>query len=149
MPFSVNTVEIIKIPEVFSSAALEVATYPDPFFVAPGGPALETFAPMEKNCLFFFEKRVDGQGDKTEKGANHRYAAAQLLLELKKRGYEWKEEDLRLVLPDEAALHTISKKETFSVLPVTEYFTSPSSYMCVWNQSSSESAVVRVRPESP
>jgi hypothetical protein len=149
MPFSVNTVEIIKIPEVFSSAALEVATYSDPFFVAPGGPALETFAPMEKNCLFFFEKRVDGQGRKTEEGVNHRYTAVQLLLELKKRGYEWKEEDLRLVLPDEAALHTISKRETFSVLPVAEYFTSPSSYMCVWNQSSSESAVVRVRPESP
>ncbi len=144
MPFSVNTVEIIKIPEVFRSAALEVATYSDPFFVAPGGPALESFAPMEKNCLFFFERRVGDQGISPYWPDTHRYSASQLLLELKKRDREWTEEDLRVVVPDEGALHAISKREWFSFVPVTESFTSPSSYMCIWNQKLDESVVVRV-----
>lgn len=144
MPYSVNTLEILKIPEVYRVAQKEVATFDEPYFVARGEAGLERLAPMEKDCLFFFEKRVGGDLKTASEPRLKQFSREELLRAVRNEYSDWNIDELRLVMPSEESWKSNPANDVFSLQQVGEQILSPSSYFCVWHLGEERSTVVRL-----
>ena len=144
MPFSLNTIEILRIPAIYRAAKKEVVTFEEPYFVARGGAGLGRLAPMEKDCLFFFEKRVGGNLITAAPPRLKQFRREDLLKALKRQHFDWKVEELRLVMPSEESWTNNPATDLFSLQAVEAQILSPSSYFCVWHEAEQRSVVVRL-----
>jgi hypothetical protein len=143
-PFSVNTLEVVRIPSVFKAVEAEVSTFRDePYFVTSGGQHLSHIGRFEKGCLFFFERAVP-HGDEYEP---KQYSGTELLGELQRTGFAQSLSEVKLIEPTKESWGPTIADHKFEARTVGEQFQAFSSYVCISNESSGRSVVVRLTPQ--
>ncbi len=139
-PQSLNTLEMIRVPKIFSQVADEIETYKEPYIVLPFVKSFERFGVQFKDCLFIAERPMDSIGLPPQKA----FSGDRLVNESRALWPDVKVEDLRLIVPEESFWTTANDSVQMRDVPLAESVMSLSSYMCVWNKEADKSAVFRV-----